>query len=95
MGVRIENTVEASPGRTGTRKAGRAETPVTARIRGRIGQRAHVEAKLEEVVVEEKPKPEEPPTAPTAVVAMPVPSKDHRRSIKRRMQCDEVQLRLF
>jgi hypothetical protein len=36
--LRAANTVEAAPERTGTRKAARAERPVTARIRARLGE---------------------------------------------------------
>src|SRR3954452_22279264 len=38
--LREANTVEAAPERTGARKAARAERPVTARIRAKLGEQA-------------------------------------------------------
>ena len=96
--LRAANTVEAAPERNGTRKSIGAERPVTARIRERMVEQPVVEAKVEEstpAIIEEDPKPEKPTTAPATVVAMPVPLKDYRRSVKRSGQGDEVQLRLF
>ena len=106
--LRDANTVEAAPERT-VRKAARAESPVTARIRARLGEQPVAEAKdagdvkatvVEVPVAEQKPveKPEEPPAAPPApvVIAMPEPVKpDYRQSVTRRRQGHEAQLRLF
>jgi hypothetical protein len=86
-----QNTVEAAPDRM-VKKAARAERPVTARIRERLGEQPVVEAKSEEVV-EEKPNLEQPPAA---VIDPPEPVKpENRQSVTRRRQGNEAQLRLF
>src|SRR4051794_1898184 len=68
--LREANTVEAAPERTGTRKATRAERPVTARIRAKLSeQTVGVPEEPVPVPVEVKPEP-----APV-VIAMPEPVK--------------------
>jgi hypothetical protein len=77
--LKAENTIEAAPGRAGTRSASDAEEPVTARIR------RHIEATLEPQP-EESPKPAPrvagtdsseaaiaPPTAQPEPVVIPLP----------------------
>jgi hypothetical protein len=99
--LRAANTVEAAPERTGTRKAVRAERPVTARIRERLVEKPVVETPTKTAeesvpsVIEEKPKPEEPPAPPPAVMALPEPINGYRQSVTRRRQGNEAQLRLF
>jgi hypothetical protein len=93
--LRAANTVEAAPERTGTRRTTRAEKPVTARIRERV---AVEEVKVEPV--EEKPAPVEPErTEPIAqVIAMPEafrPANGHVKTVTRRRNANEDQLRLF
>ena len=44
---RDQNTIEATPERTGARKVIRAERPVTARLRGRLGKRPVVQVERE------------------------------------------------
>ena len=98
--LREANTVEAAPERT-VRKAARAERPVVARIRERLGS---VELAQEPTSrpVEEKPEPmKEPepvqqPIPEPVVIAMPEPVKlDYRQNVTRRRQDKEAQLRLF
>ena len=102
--LREVNSIEAAPERTGTRKATRAERPVTARIRERIGeQRTGVQVEQESAghAGATQPamevKPEEQPLAPlSAVITMSEPIKpDHRQSVTRRRKEKEAQLRLF
>jgi hypothetical protein len=84
--LRESVTVEAAPERT-VRKAVRAERPVTARIRERIGEVAEVK--------EEPMRPDEPPAA---VIPMPVivkPVDDFRQVVVKRRQGNPEQLRLF
>jgi hypothetical protein len=107
--LRAANAVEAAPERT-VRKAVRAERPVVARIRERMGEQPVIEA--EPVVVEspasveEKPAqtrnpepapvPEPPATPPAAVIAMPEPARNgHAKAVTRRRQERAEQLRLF
>ncbi len=52
--LRAANEVEAAPERTGVRKVVRAERPVTARIRERMGE---VEARADETGPDTMPKP--------------------------------------
>jgi hypothetical protein len=101
--LRASFTVEASPERV-TRKAVRAERPVTARIRKRMAVEEPIEVANEPVVesVETTPepvhKPEEPPASPpAAVIAMPVPAKPvagYRQNETRR-RGDARQMSLF
>ena len=65
--LRAENAVEAAPERIGTRKAARAERPVTARIRERMVEGPMTEA-AEAEMVEAKP-------AVAEVIPMPEPVK--------------------
>jgi len=103
--LREANTVEAAPERTGTRKAVRAERPVTARIREKLGEQVPVETadKAVPVTVEVKlvpaQMPEEPPAVPpAAVIAMPEPFRPvngHAKAVVKRRQGSGEQLRLF
>jgi N12 class adenine-specific DNA methylase len=100
--LREANTVESAPERA-IRKAARAERPVTARIRSKLGEQ--LAAKAEETTgltatsttIEEKP--EESPAAPTAtVILMPDLSKPvngHAKAVENRRQAKAEQLRLF
>ncbi len=82
--LRASVTVEAAPERV-TRKAARAERPVTARIRERRGELAEVKA--EPVAVAE-------PAA--VVIPMPEPVKpDFRQAVVKRRQGDGRQMSLF
>jgi hypothetical protein len=95
--LREANTVEAATERTGTRKAARAEHPVTARIRERMAEEP-VQVAPGPATVEGKPepvqKPEEPPASPPAAVnAMPEPVRlvdGYRQSVTRRTQANEA-----
>ena len=102
--LREANTVEAAPERT-VRKAARAERPVTARIRERIGDKP-VEAAQEPMaaVVEPTPEPVKEPEAvqpaepEPVVIPMPEPVKPmngHAKAVAKRRQEKEAQLRLF
>jgi hypothetical protein len=101
--LREANTVEAAPVRMGTRKATRAEVPVTARIKARGIEQTAVEAPVAVEMSVDKPKPvqnpEEPPaTPPAAVIAMPEPFKSvnsHAKAVVNRRQGSGEQLRLF
>ncbi len=95
--LRASVTVEAAPERTGTRKAARAERPVTQRIRERRGEVQEVKAEAVAPPVEEKLKPEEPPVL---VIPMPEPIKlepveDFRQAVVKRRQGDGRQLSFF
>jgi hypothetical protein len=101
--LRESVTVEAAPERT-VRKAVRAERPVTARIRERMGERpVHAAPEAVEPPVEVKPEPiqkaEEPRAAPpAAVIAIPEPFKPvngHAKAVVKRRQGGGEQLRLF
>jgi N12 class adenine-specific DNA methylase len=101
--LREANTVEAAPERT-VRKAARAERPVTARIRERIGEQAPVEVVDEPVPAETKrepvQKPEEPPASPPspAMIVMPEPTKPengHAKAVVKRRHGRPEQLRFF
>ena len=97
--LRERNTVEAAPERTGTRKAVRAERPVTARIRERAAERPAV-IEAESPVVEVKPEPVSVPEPVVVeeprVITLPEPVRpDYRQSVARRRQGNEAQLRLF
>jgi hypothetical protein len=94
--LREGNTVEAAPERTATRKAARAERPVTARIRAKPGS---LEAAEELVPIEVKTEPVQKPEVPPAessapVIAMPAPVSDQKQVASRR-QGNEARLRLF
>jgi N12 class adenine-specific DNA methylase len=96
--LRASVTVEAAPERV-TRKAVRAERPVTARIRER--RQSVEEAKAEPVISEPevKPtKPDETPVAPTAPVIIPAMYQEkmpeHRQQVTKRRDIAS-QLRLF
>jgi N12 class adenine-specific DNA methylase len=96
--LRESVTVEAAPERV-TRKAVRAERPVTARIRERrqeIGA-VKVPEELAQPVEPAKPESDEPPATPPAmVIALPEPLKpDYRQDVTRRRQLGDTQLRLF
>jgi hypothetical protein len=89
------NTVEAAPERTGSRKAARAERPVTARIRAKLGEQP-VEVVPEPVAVEVKPEPAKEPEP--VVLPLPEPAKPaegYRQSVIRRRQDRAEQLRRF
>ena len=99
--LREANTVEAAPERTGTRKAARAERPVTARIRERIGDKP-VEAVQEPVAAAVEPFKEPEPARQAepepVVIPMPEPVKTlngHAKAVAKRRQEKAEQLRLF
>jgi hypothetical protein len=86
--LRASVTVEAAPERV-TRKAARAERPVTARIRERRGEKPEV---VEAEAVEVKPEP------PAVVIPLPEPVKaavDYRQAVTGRRQGDGRQMSLF
>ena len=94
--LRAANTVEAAPVRTGARKTTRAETPVTARIRERMGEKA-VEVAVEPEVAMPEPV-QKLVEIPSAVIAMPEPEKPvngHAGAVTSRRQVKPEQLRLF
>jgi N12 class adenine-specific DNA methylase len=90
--LRALNTVEATPERT-VRKAVRAERPVTARLKEKLGER-----QVEPVQAEVTPEPvtPEPVQVPAPVViAMPEPVNGHAKAVTKRRQAKAEQLRLF
>lgn len=93
------NTVEAAPERTETRKATRAERPVTARIRAKLGEQAA--EVMEEVVplpVGMLPELSEQPEPESVVIPIPEPVKTvegYRQRITRGRKTTPEQLRLF
>jgi hypothetical protein len=100
--LRAANAVDAAPERTVTRKAARAEWPVTARLRERMTEdpvQVVPEPAAGEAKVEPVQKPQEPPTAPpAAVLALPEPVKltaGYRGDVNRLRQANAAQMRLF
>ncbi len=91
--LRDANTVEAAPQRIGTRKAARAEQPVTARIMARKPEEQPVVEVVEPAHVDP-----EPVKAPPMAIRMPEPVKPvngYRQQVIRRRQANESQLSLF
>ena len=96
--LREANTVEAAPERTGTRKAVRAERPVTARIRAKLGEQPVAEAVEEPAPVPVEVRPEPVPEPAPVVIAMPEPvrtANGHAKAVVKRRQGSGEQLRLF
>ena len=98
--LREENTVEVAPERA-IRKAARAERPVTARIRAKLGERP-AEPVEEPVMapIEATPEPvvliEEPPVAEVIPMPQPVVQVDgYRQRVARSRKASPEQLRLF
>ncbi len=101
--LRAENTVEAAPVRAGTRKAARAEVPVTARIK----RKAVIEVdQMDEPDggssgnrrVMEKPVGDAGQPAEPVTITLPTPanrSNGHRQTVVARRQGAESQGRLF
>ncbi|WP_422927530.1 hypothetical protein [Singulisphaera sp. PoT] len=100
--LRESVTVEATPERA-VRKAVRAEKPVTARIRERLGKLRPVEVAEEAapIAAVESPveaKPEPIPEQDALVLKMPAPARPvsgHAKAVTKRRREDETQLRLF
>ncbi len=95
--LREANTVEAAPERA-VRKVTRAERPVTARIKERLGEIVSGEAVQEPVAhpVEVKPEPASTPDKlPSDVIAIPKPENGHAKAVMSRRQAESKQLRLF
>lgn len=90
--LRASVTVKAAPERV-TRKAARAERPVTARIRERRGE---MDKPVEAEAVVEPAVELKTAALPAQVIPMPEPVKpDYRQAVVKRRQGDGRQLSLF